>query len=201
MLAHYFTYILDCIPLGSLTFYTPTIVSGLGYESIEAQLLTVPPWIVGYLMSLTLSFSADHFNARGFHIALASILGGAGWLTAGLLPPHAYTARYGALVLAACGAFPVAAPLSAWVTCNVPSIATMAIATALNNSAAGISQIISQWIWRAKEKDQGYPTGNFTCAACSFAVAVMATGLRLWYGHMNKNGIRDAQGEKRVWAL
>ena len=201
MLAHYLTYILDCIPLGSLTFYTPTIVSGLGYHSLQAQLLTIPPWVVGYVVSLLLSFSADHFNARGWHVTFASILGGIGWLLAGCLHPHAYTARYGALVLSACGAFPVSAPLSAWVTCNVPSIATMAIATALNNSAAGVSQIIAQWIWKASEAERGYPTGNFTCAGCSFAVAVMATGLRLHYQRLNKQGVKDARGEQRLWAL
>jgi hypothetical protein len=50
----------------------------------------------------------------------------------------------------------------------------MALATALNNSAAGISQIIAQWIWKAEEADIGYPTGNFTCAACMFTVAIVS---------------------------
>ena len=40
MLAHYLAYICDCVPLGSLTFFTPTIVNGLGFSSIEAQLMT-----------------------------------------------------------------------------------------------------------------------------------------------------------------
>lgn len=161
--------------------------------------MTVPPWVVGYIVSLTLSWSADRLNARGFHIGLSSTIGGIGWLLAGLLPADAYRSRYGALILCACGAFPSAAPLSAWVTCNVPSIATLGIAAAINNSGAGISQIIVQWIWLAREKGQGYPTGNFTCAACSFATAAMAIGLRLWYGRMNRNGYTDASGKPRTW--
>jgi hypothetical protein len=40
MLSHYLAYICNCVPLGSLTFFTPTIVNGLGYSSIEAQLMT-----------------------------------------------------------------------------------------------------------------------------------------------------------------
>ncbi|OAA55216.1 Major facilitator superfamily domain, general substrate transporter [Niveomyces insectorum RCEF 264] len=193
--------ILDSIPLASFTFYTATIITGLGYESLEAQLLTIPPWVVGYLVALGLSFSADHFNARGYHIAFASTVGGLGWLIAGCLPAHAYAARYGCLVLAAVGAFPCVPSLSAWVTGNVPSFATMAIATALNNSAAGISQIIAQWIWIPGQADAGYPTGNFTCAACSFTVAVGAILLRLLYGRMNKNDVLDVTGNRRVWAL
>jgi len=201
MMTHYVTYIFDNIPLASFTFYTSTIVTGLGFESLEAQLLTIPPWVVGYLVSLALSFSADHFNARGWHSAFASVVGGIGWLAAGCLPAHAYAARYGCLILASCGAFPVCAPLSAWVTCNVPSMATMFIATALNNSSAGIAQIVAQWIWKAEEADVGYPTGNFTCAACSFAVAILSIVLRFTYSSMNKRDVRDASGNKRVWAL
>jgi hypothetical protein len=106
MLLHYLAYIADVVPQGSFTFFTPTIVTGLGYTSIHAQLLTVPPWCVGFVVAITASYTADRFNARGWHITVLSTLGGVGWLTAGLLPADAYVARYGCLCLAATGAFP-----------------------------------------------------------------------------------------------
>ncbi|KEF63010.1 uncharacterized protein A1O9_00985 [Exophiala aquamarina CBS 119918] len=200
MLAHYIAYIADVVPQGSFTFFTPTIVKGLGYTSIHAQLLTVPPWCIGFVVAITLSYSADHFNARGMHITIASIIGGVGWLTAGLLPHDAYVKRYGCLCLAACGAFPVAPSMTNWVTCNTPSLLTIPLAIALNNSSAGVGQIIAQWIWRADEVDTGYPTGNFVCAACSFFVAAVIFSLRLTYGRMNAKGTLDASGSMRVWA-
>ncbi len=134
------------------------------------------------------------------HVTVASVVGGVGWLAAGLLPHDAYVKRYGCLCLAACGAFPSAPSMTNWVTCNTPSLLTIPFAIALHNSCAGIGQIIAQWIWKAGEEKQGYPTGNFTCAACSFFVAAMMTGLRLWYGRMNKKGTLDASGQPRVWA-
>lgn len=70
----------------------------------------------------------------------------------------------------------------------------------MNNSCAGLGQIISQWIWKKNERLDGYPTGNFVCAACSFYVAATAIGLRFTYGRMNKNGTLDARGEKRHWS-
>lgn len=73
-------------------------------------------------------------------------------------------------------------------------------AIAVHNSCAGIGQIIAQWIWKPAEASQGYPTGNFTCAACCFFVASVAAGLRILYAKMNKHGARDARGEKRVWS-
>jgi hypothetical protein len=176
-------------------------VKGLGYTSIHAQLLTVPPWCIGFVVAITLSYSADHFNARGLHISIASLVGAVGWLAAGLLPHDSYTARYGCLCLAACGAFPVAPSMTNWVACNTPSLLTIPFAIALNNSCAGIGQIIAQWIWRASEAESGYPTGNFTCAACGFFVAVVSMVLRFWYAKMNKRGDRDAGGRERIWAL
>jgi hypothetical protein len=172
-----------------------------GTRSIHAQLLTVPPWCVGFVVAITLSYSADHFNARGLHISLASIAGAVGWLAAGLLPADAYVSRYGCLCLAACGAFPVAPSMTNWVTCNTPSLLTIPFAVALNNSCAGIGQIIAQWIWKAGEAEQGYPTGNFTCAACGFFVAAVSAALRWHYGRMNARQVPDASGKPRVWAL
>ena len=86
-------------------------------------------------------------------------------------------------------------------TCNVPSIVTMFLATALNNSCAGVSQVIAQWIWKPDEAHKGYPTGNFVCAACSFACAIIAASLRWHYGKLNAKGVKDAHGDERVWLL
>jgi len=200
MLAHYCAYIANVTLQGSFTFFAPTIVTGLGYTSVQAQLMTVPPWVVGFCVAIVASYTADRYDARGWHIAGLSIAGGIGWLTAGLLPQTAYAARYGCLCLAAAGAFPCAPSMTNWVTCNTPSLLTIPFAIALHNSCAGIGQIIAQWIWKPAEVSLGYPTGNFTCAACSFFVAVVAIGLRLWYGRMNALGRTDARSEKRVWS-
>ncbi|KAK6954836.1 hypothetical protein Daesc_004805 [Daldinia eschscholtzii] len=200
MLAHYFAYVANVVTQGSFTFFAPTIVSGLGYQSIHAQLMTVPPWVVGFVVAIALSYSADRFEARGLHITVMSTIGGLGWLTAGLLPPTAYVKRYGCLCLAAAGAFPLAPSMTNWVTCNTPSLLTIPFAIALHNSCAGIGQIISQWIWRVDEAKQGYPTGNFVCAACDFLVAIIALSLRLYYARMNRKGVKDARGETRIWA-
>lgn len=102
--------------------------------------------------------------------------------------------------MAAAGAFPAAPSMTNWVTCNTPSLLTIPFAIALHNSCAGLGQIIAQWIWKTSEAKDGYPTGNFVCAACNFFVAIVALSLRLWYARMNRKGELDARGEKRVWS-
>jgi hypothetical protein len=90
---------------------------------------------------------------------------------------------------------------SGWVTSNVPSITTMFLAVAIHNSGAGVGSLISQWIWLDSEADIGYPTGNSVCAGCSAGVVCTAIGLRLYYGHLNKKGVKDVSGKERVWLL
>jgi hypothetical protein len=41
--AHYIVYFSKSCPFSSLSLFTPSIVSGLGYSSVHAQLMTVPP--------------------------------------------------------------------------------------------------------------------------------------------------------------
>lgn len=45
---HYLIYFAVSIPFSSLSLFSPSIVAGLGYKDLQAQLLTVPPWGVAY---------------------------------------------------------------------------------------------------------------------------------------------------------
>lgn len=54
------------MPFSSLSLFTPTITAGLGYENLQAQLMTVPPYAVAYVVTLAVSWSADYFNAYVF---------------------------------------------------------------------------------------------------------------------------------------
>ena len=161
--------------------------------------MTVPPWIFGYLVCLSLAYSADKFNARGFHVAASSTIGFIGWLVQAVLPPDAYHARYAMSFFCASGAFPSANPLSGWVTCNVPSMAVMGIAVAMNNSCAGIGSMIAQWIWLDSEENTGYTTGNSVCAACSAGVVITTLTLRWYYARLNRLGTKDINGDARIW--
>jgi len=45
---HYAIYFAVSLPFSSLSLFTPSIVTGLGYKDLQAQLLTVPPWAIAY---------------------------------------------------------------------------------------------------------------------------------------------------------
>ncbi|KAI1496842.1 major facilitator superfamily domain-containing protein [Biscogniauxia marginata] len=184
---HYAIYFAVSLPFSSLSLFTPSIVSGLGYHDLEAQLMTVPPWAVAYVISIINSWSGDRFNARGYHCAGAAAIGGAGFLASAVLPPMAYRSRYGCLIVGTSGAFASIPPMLGWLTSNTWSTASIGLAVALNVSiGAGLGQIPGVWIYKAEEAARGYPTGHGVNSAMLFFVSIGALGLRYYYGWKNK---------------
>ncbi|KAL4803962.1 major facilitator superfamily domain-containing protein [Aspergillus unguis] len=185
--AHYIVYFGISGPFSSLSLFTPSITSGLGYTSLKAQLMTVPPWAVAWVITIAVSGSADHFNSRGLHSAVFSLIGAVGFIASAVLPADAYLSRYGCLIVATSGSFACIPPLLGWLSSNIRSTAGAGLAIALNISFGAPGQIVGVWIYKANEKDNGYPTGHWTNAALLLMVTVGCVMLRLYYGWMNRS--------------
>ncbi|KAH8164879.1 hypothetical protein CIB48_g3363 [Xylaria polymorpha] len=186
---HYAIYFAVSLPFSSLSLFTPSIVSGLGYKDLHAQLLTLTKVVISILNS----WSADHFNARGIHCAGAAAVGAAGFLASALLSPTAYASRYGTLIVGTSGAFACIPPMLGWLTSNMWSTASIGLAVALNVSiGAGLGQMPGVWIYKTAEAKRGYPTGHGVNAAMLFFVAIGALCLRVFYSRKNKEAIKAA---------
>ncbi|KAJ5716635.1 hypothetical protein N7493_008546 [Penicillium malachiteum] len=184
--AHYLIYFGISTPFFSLSLFTPTIVAGLGYENLEAQLMTVPPYAVAYVVTVAVSWSADHFNARSLHSAVFAFIAAMGFLASAVLPADAYMHRYECLIVAASGAFSCISPLLGWLSSNLHSSAQIGLAIALNISFGAPGQIVGVWIYKTDQEDRGYPTGHWTNAALLLLVSVTCILMRLYYGWLNK---------------
>jgi MFS family permease len=182
---HYIIYFGISVPFSSLSLFTPTITAGLGYVGLQAQLMTVPPYAVAYVVSIITAWSSDYFNARALHAAVLSTVGAIGFMASAILPPDAFSARYGCLIVASSGAFSCIPPLLGWLSSNMHTTAAAGLAIALNVSWGAPGQIVGVWTYQAVEKERGYPTGHFTNMAMLFMVAIGCIGLRLYYRRRN----------------
>lgn len=189
---HYAVYFSISTPFSSLSLFTPSITAGLGYEGLKAQLMTVPPYVAAYVVTIAVSWSADYFNSRGLHSAALALIGAAGFLASAVLPPESYTQRYGCLIVAACGSFGCIPPLLGWLSSNLRSTGGVGLAIALNISFGAPGQIAGVWIYKANEVKRGYPTGHWTNAGLLFFTAAGCVALRLYYGFMNRRRARIA---------
>ncbi|KAF8698318.1 Major Facilitator Superfamily, partial [Rhizoctonia solani] len=160
--AHAVAYITISVPFSSLSLFSPTIVAGLGYEGLDAQLFTVPPYACAYFVTLTLSWLADTKNQRSLVSAGSMAVGAFAFLAQALLPEKAFKARFAFLCLAASGSFGSIPPLLGWLSTNIRGAGAVGLAIAINISMGGTGQIIGVWIYKANEKP-GYITGNLPC--------------------------------------
>lgn len=174
------------VPFSSLSLFSPTITAGLGYDGLLAQLMTVPPYAVAYVVTVVAAWSADHFNARGLHSAIFATVGALGFLASAVLPPTSYQERYGCLIVATSGAFACIPPLLGWLSSNLFGTGAVGLAIALNISFGAPGQIVGVWIYKTNERERGYPTGHWTNAALLFFVAVGSLALTCYYRVQNR---------------
>ncbi|OAV93997.1 hypothetical protein PTTG_06709 [Puccinia triticina 1-1 BBBD Race 1] len=98
----------------TILYFIPSIVVSLGYHGQVAQFMTVPPYIVACAFALSISFSADHFGERMFHVGLP--MGFSGLLYALCLAIHEPRTRYALVCLAFGATFGALPVVLAWVS-------------------------------------------------------------------------------------
>lgn len=196
---HYAVYFGISTPFSSLSLFTPSITAGLGYKDLKAQLMSVPPYAVAYVVQILVSWSADRFNSRGLHSAVSATVGACGFIASAALPADAYSHRYGCLIVAAAGAFACIPPLLGWLSSNIFSTASVGLAIALNIGLGGApGQIAGVWIYKADEAKKGYPTGHWVNAGLLLFVAAGCALLRVYYGLQNRRLFRESGGRDDV---
>ncbi|EKM51587.1 uncharacterized protein PHACADRAFT_212228 [Phanerochaete carnosa HHB-10118-sp] len=165
------------VAFSSISLFTPTIVSGLGFEGLVAQLFTVPPYAIAFVVTLFIAWQADK-------------------RVQGVLPSHAFKARYGLLCVAVPFTFAIQPLLLSWLTANLRSTDATMLALPLNISIGQAGQIVGIYIYKSSEAP-GYPTGHFTNAAFLLAGAVIVLLLRAIYTRRN----RSLSVADRKWQL
>ncbi|KAL5333979.1 major facilitator superfamily domain-containing protein [Aspergillus crustosus] len=194
---HYLTYLTVGTGVASLAYFAPTIIQGLGYTDLRAQLFTVPPYGIAYPITLALAWASDRFKTRGT-VAIASCTAASiSFIIQACLPADAFTARYIFLIISTSGVFGGLPSLNAWVGDNVRNTTASSLTIALNIAFSGPGQIIGVWIYRAQDAP-AYRLGHGVNAAMSAVSAGLALGLTLYYRRMNKK-IRGTNEKQWVY--
>jgi len=100
------------VSYASLPVYLPTILSAMGYSSINAQGLSAPPYFCAFLFALITTYVADKTQQRGLMLVVTSLIGGIGYII--LATVTTVGVRYFAVFLAAAGVFSTIPNILAW---------------------------------------------------------------------------------------
>lgn len=97
-------YISIAEPLYSLALFTPTIIAALDFTGASANLLSVPPYVLGFFTTIATAFLADRFMYRGPFILFWSTFVIIGYAI--LISPVSAGVKYFALFLTVAGVSP-----------------------------------------------------------------------------------------------
>ena len=104
-------------PIYSYSLFLPTIIKDLGYSSVKAQLLTVPPNFVAFLIVPCVGYASDRYGVRG-----PFMLGGLSVALLGyilLISTGKAHINYGGTFLVASGIFPTSPLVMGWLANNL----------------------------------------------------------------------------------
>jgi len=118
------------VPSTAFSVFLPLVVQAMGYESLRANLMSVPPYVCGAAGLYLFALHSDYRRERGYHIVtgiMISILG-----LIGILAASTNGARYAALCVLLSGSY-IAPPLTAaWLTGNTPAPGKRALVLGVN---------------------------------------------------------------------
>ncbi|KAK0239389.1 MFS transporter [Armillaria nabsnona] len=182
---HYIVFISVSVPFSSIALFTPTIVNGLGYKGLNAQLFTVPPFAVAFLATVAVSWVADRYRIWSMCGMVSMVLAGLTFIIHGSLPPTSFKARYAMLCLGTMFSYAGNPSLLAWLTGNLRDTNATTLAIPVNLAFGASGQMIGIFIYKSSEAP-GYPTGHFTNGAVMLVGAVGVGILRIIYKRRNR---------------
>ncbi|CAK7226211.1 hypothetical protein SEUCBS140593_006164 [Sporothrix eucalyptigena] len=169
---------------GSMTTFFPTVVKGLGYDSVKTLLLTAPPYCIAVVLSLTNAWHADKTGERYLHIACPPILAMAMYVLA--VATTAFTPRYVAMCLMVGGTYSGYVVALGYISNILPRpVAKRAAALALINALSNVCQIYSPYLYPSSAAPR-YTTAFSVNIAMSAMTIIVATVLRFYLRSLNR---------------
>lgn len=178
-------FLLNNVTVLGISFFLPTIIRAIypGRTTVQQQLLTVPPYIVGAFFILVIPTLSWRYNHRQAFIAITgpTIIIGYSIFLATLNP----NIRYAAVFLCASTAFTLGAMCNAQVSANVISDSSRNIAIGTNAMFGYVGGLIATWTYLPKDAPR-YPIGNSINLACAITWTAIAIGTLFWMKYDNK---------------
>ncbi|KIX06674.1 uncharacterized protein Z518_04650 [Rhinocladiella mackenziei CBS 650.93] len=137
--------ILASVPGQAFSVFLPLVVAGLGYSSIDANLMSVPPYVCGAFGLYLFALSSDRRRERGCHIILGLLIALVGLIITVTVDGHG--GKYAGLCILLFGSY-VSAPLTvAWLSGNTPEPGKRALVLGVNGFG-NLSGVIGSQLFR-----------------------------------------------------
>ncbi|KAI0013753.1 MFS general substrate transporter [Xylariaceae sp. FL0662B] len=164
--------------------FFPTVVSTLGYNTVDTLLLTAPPYFFALIISIANNWSADRRHNSSFHVMWPLALSIIGFVIAASTLNTG--ARYLAMMFMIGGGHGANAVVLAWTqkTMIRPRI-KRAAAVAFVNAVGNISQVWTSYLWPESDAPR-YVMAMSVNAVFGLATILLAVFMRIVLQRANK---------------
>lgn len=171
--------------MSSLSLFAPSIINGIGYNGVSAQLFLLPPYACAFFVTLFSAYISDKYQNRGLVISVNCVIGLVTFLVQVCISSPSLHLRYAMLVISTCAMFAILPVSGSWISDNVHTTTASAIANGLNIAFAGPGQIVGVWIYK-NEQAPRYQLGHGINAGGLALSGVVSFGLWWYYTRKNK---------------
>ncbi|KAK6832877.1 Vitamin h protein [Apiospora arundinis] len=179
----------------SITSFQPTILRGIGYDAADAQVHTIPVYLVAAVYSISMGYAAERFRMRYVFCMIGFCTIAVG-LAVQIAQPKAPGVRYMGLFFMTAGAYLVM-PLSVvWIAINVGKGYKRTVALGAIVCFGNAGSFIGTNVYLKREEPTfrtGFSVGLGLCAVGMLAATVMFVGVLV--ANKRRDEKRDAFAE------
>ncbi|KIM33275.1 hypothetical protein M408DRAFT_152128 [Serendipita vermifera MAFF 305830] len=180
------------ICLYSISLFLPTIIKNMGYKNNDAQLMTVPPYVVGCIFTISGGFLADRYKQRGVFMIGYCIMAMTGFSM--LLATESVGVQYAGTFLATSGIYANIPGGVAWNGNNIGGSTKRAIGLGLHASAGNLGGIVSSFLFLSSQSPR-YLQGFGTLLAVSGMSCILSIIMTIYLRRENTR--RDREGAEK----
>ncbi|KAJ7826789.1 major facilitator superfamily domain-containing protein [Mycena olivaceomarginata] len=184
--------------LGSVTGFLPTIVKGLGYSDANAQLFTVPPYVVALVFMLLMSTYSDARQTRGILVAIVFGIAIVGWSILLAVPAVAPTysdlhARYFGCICIVTAGYANIPLIISWQTGNTASQSQRAASLGMLNAVGQCLSVLAAFLFPSGEGPK-FVKGTSTNIAFSTLGLILTLFMAAYYRYENARRDKNELG-------
>jgi len=136
------------LPIYTLSLFLPTIIRDLGYTAAQAQLLSTPPYVAAFILTMASAVYAERTKLRAPFIIASSALAIVGYIV--LITSHRPGVSYTGTIIATSGLYSATAIVLSWPANNVSGQTKRAVANAMQLSIGNMGAILGTQLYRPK---------------------------------------------------
>ncbi|SPO03597.1 probable MFS transporter [Cephalotrichum gorgonifer] len=183
------------ITVQGFSVFAPTIIGTLFSEktTIQKQLLTAPPYLLGSIFTLVLPFLSWRMDTRQIFMILGAPTGIIGYIIFLATDKDDATVRYFATFLIASAVSSYGAFCSGQASANVVSDTARSSAIGFMVMVGNLGGLVSTWSFLPMDAPN-YPIGNGLNLASQASILAIAVGMMFWMKRDNRR--RDERHEE-----